>query len=118
MISDSVEKLNDGTQVDQSLLVKPRTTMEMFGHVSLVEGYAVPSFTGCHALVTLRDSPGKTVAVITSYHNFQTLFETALATGNLVAFRGSKLTSPPTPLGGTWALDVYSCISVIVYGMK
>ncbi len=91
--------------------------VELFGHVTLVEGYEVPSFHGCHALVALRDTPGTTVAVLTTQHRLQTLLETALATGNLIAFRGSKLTHPPTPLGGTWAVDVYACSGVILYNM-
>ena len=93
-------------------------TVELFGHVTLVEGYALTNFTGCHALVALRDTPGKTVAVLTSQHRLQTLLETALSTGNLIAFLGQKLTNPPTPRGGTWAVDVYSIDGVILYSMK
>src|SRR5262249_32933483 len=96
----------------------PAPEVELFGHVTLVEGYAVPSFTGCHALVNLRDTPGKTVAVLTSEIRLQSLLETALATGNLIAFWGRKLTAPPTPRGGTWAVDVYSIDGVILYGGK
>ena len=92
--------------------------VELFGHVTLVEGYALSNFLGCHALVALRDTPNKTVAVLTSQHNLQTLLETALATGNLIAFRGSKSSSPPTPLGGTWIVDVYLINSMILYSMK
>jgi hypothetical protein len=90
----------------------------LFGHVTLVEGYAISSFTGCHALVNLRDTPGKTVAVLTSEVRLQSLLETALSTGDLIAFRGVKLTNPPTPRGGTWAVDVYSIDGVILYNFK
>lgn len=92
--------------------------VELFGHVTLVEGYALPSFTGFHALVALRDGPKKTVAILASSQGLQTLSETALATGNLIAFRGNKLTNPPTPRGGTWAVDVYRIDGIILYGMK
>jgi hypothetical protein len=78
-------------------------TVELFGHVTLVEGYAPTNFTGCHALIALRDTPGKTVAVLTSQHGLQTILETALSSGNLIAFFGQKLTNPPTPRGGTWS---------------
>ncbi len=91
---------------------------ELFGHVTLVEGYALTSFTGCHALVSLRDTPGKTVAVLTTEIRLQSLLETALATGNLIAFWGVKQTNPPTPMGGTWAVEVYSISNVILYSMK
>jgi hypothetical protein len=93
----------------------PPQTVELFGHVTLVEGYALPNFTGVHALVALRDTPGKTVAVLTSQHRLQTLLESALTTGNLIAFFGHKLVNPPTPRGGTWAVDVYSIDGVILY---
>ena len=89
--------------------------VELFGHVTLVEGYAVPGYIGCHALVALRDTPGTMVAVMTTASHLQSLLETALATGNLIAFRGQKLTNPPTPLGGTWAVDVYAIHGVILY---
>ena len=89
---------------------------ELFGHVTLVEGYAIAhGFHGCHALVRLRDTPDTTVAVLTSDTRLQTLLETALATGNLIAFWGEKLTSPPTPRGGSWSVDVYGIDGVIVY---
>jgi hypothetical protein len=96
-------------------IIPPSPSVELFGHVTLVEGYAVSSFTGCHALVNLRDTPGKAVAVLTSEVRLQSLLETALSTGNLIAFLGHKLTNPPTPRGGTWAVDVYSIDGVILY---
>lgn len=90
---------------------------ELFGHVTLVEGYHVPTFTGCHALVALRDQPGTTVAVLTSQVRLQSLLEDGLATGNLVAFWGHLMANPPTPRGGTWAVPVYSIDGVILYNM-
>jgi len=112
------EKLPDqGIKIDVSKFA-PVLTVELFGHVILVEGYALTNFTGCHALVTLRDTPGKTVAVLTSEKRLQSLLETALSTGNLIAFWGHKLAHPPTPRGGTWTVDVYSIDGVILYNMK
>lgn len=96
----------------------PPVHVELFGHVTLVEGYAVTTFTGCHALVALRDTPGKTVAVMTSEVRLQSLLETALDTGNLIAFLGTKLAHPPTPRGGSWIVDVYSIDGVILYNFK
>ena len=90
-------------------------TAELFGHVTLVEGYALPGYNGVHALIALRDTPGKTIAVMTTQQRLQTLLETALSTGNLVAVFGQLLTHPPTPRGGTWALEVYSIDGVILY---
>jgi len=90
--------------------------VELFGHVTLVQGYVQPpNFVGCHALVTLRDTPGKTAAVLTSEWRLQRLLETALDTGNLIAFEGQKQT--PTPPG--WTVDdVYNITSVILYSFK
>lgn len=93
----------------------PVPHVELFGHCTLVEGYALPGYTGCHALVSLRDTPGKTVAVLTSEVRLQSLLETALDTGNLIAFLGFKLAHPPNPRGGTWIVDVYSIDGVILY---
>ncbi|MDD1751809.1 MAG: C1 family peptidase [Methanotrichaceae archaeon] len=92
--------------------------VELFGHTTLVEGYKLSNFTGCHALVALRDTPGKTVAVLTTDQGLQSLLETALATGNLIAFIGTKLTNPPTPRGGIWTVDVYGIDGIILYDMK
>ena len=94
------------------------TNVELFGHVTLVRGYAVPSFTGCHALVELRDQPGTTVAVMTPEVRLQSLLETALQTGYLISFTGQKYSNPPTPLGGTWSVDVYNINGVILYNSK
>lgn len=93
----------------------PCRVVELFGHVILVEGYNLPNFDGCHALVTLRDPPANTVAVLTSNHKLQTLLENALSRGYLIAFWGLKLTNPPTPRGGTWAVDVYGIDGIILY---
>jgi hypothetical protein len=106
-----------GIQIDVAKLT-PAATVELFGHVLLVEGYALSSFTGCHALVALRDTPGKIVAVLTNEQRLQSLLETALTTGNLIAFWGHKLPHPPTPRGGTWAVDVYGIDGVILYNMQ
>ena len=91
------------------------SAVELFGHVTLMQGYCLSSYVGCHALVALRDSPGKTVAVLTSEPRLQSLLECALSTGCLVGLWGRKLKDPSAPLGGTWTLDVYGVDSVIVY---
>jgi hypothetical protein len=110
------DPMDRGIMLDVSKLT-PAVTVELFGHVTLIEGYALSNFTGCHALIALRDTPGTTVAVLTSQHRLQTLLETALSTGNLIAFFGQKLTNPPTPRGGTWNVDVYSMNGLILYSM-
>jgi hypothetical protein len=111
------EKFERGIKVDTSKLVAGQT-IELFGHVTLVEGYDVPAYTGCHALVALRDTPGKAVAVLTTEQRLQSLLDVALSTGNLIAFLGQKLVNPPTPRGGTWAVEVYGIDGVILYSMK
>ena len=111
------EKIERGIKVDVGKLVAAQT-VELFGHVSLVEGYDLPTYVGCHALIALRDTPGKIVALLTSEQRLQSLLEAALSTGNLIAFWGQKLAVPPTPRGGTWTVDVYSIDGVILYSMK
>lgn len=113
----SAAPLNSGMNAEEEL--HPATQhVQLFGHVTLVRGYEVPGYAGCHALVGLRDTPGGTVAIMTTALHLQSLLETALATGNLIGFSGYQFEDPPTPLGGTWAVDVYSIYSVILYGMK
>lgn len=116
-MSPHAEPIERGIRVDLSLFaIAP--TVELFGHVILVEGDAISTYTGCHALVALRDTPGKIVAVLTSETRLQSLLETALATGNLIAFLGQLLANPPTPRGGIWTVDVYSIDGVILYDMQ
>ncbi|MFN8463902.1 MAG: hypothetical protein U0X20_00065 [Caldilineaceae bacterium] len=116
MSPNSVE--SSGSSItSETLLLSSGLPVELFGHVTLVQGYAVPMYVGCHALVDLRDVPGTTVAVMTVAPHLQSLLETALATGNLVAFRGQELSEPPAPLGGTWSVPVYSIDGVILYDM-
>lgn len=93
----------------------PCRQVELFGHVVLVEGYDLSTFNGCHALINLRDPPANTIAVLTTEHKLQTLLENALSTGYLIAFWGLKLTNPPTPRGGSWAVDVYGIDGIILY---
>jgi hypothetical protein len=93
-------------------------TVELFGHCILVEGYSLLTFSGFHALIALRDTPGKVIAVMSGLDRFQNLLETALATGNLVAILGAKMPKPIAPRGGTWTVDVYSIDGVILYNMK
>jgi hypothetical protein len=104
--------------IEGRVLPGPCTDVELFGHVTLIEGYDLPSFLGCHALVALRDTPGVTVAVLATEPRLQSLLETALATGHLIAFLGAKLGNPPTPRGGSWAVDVYAIDGVILYSFN
>lgn len=99
---------------------------EYVGRVTLVEGYALPNYTGCHALVAMNvPATGpvpvptiKTVAVMTTAPGLQGLLQTALATGNLIHFWGQKDTNPPLPRGGKWGVDVYKITGVILYNIK
>jgi hypothetical protein len=117
MTPHAVLELDKGFKIGPAVFT-PVQKEELFGHVTLVEGYALAAYTGCHALVALRDTPGKTIAVLTSEVRLQSLLETALATGNLIAVWGWKLSNPPTPGGGTWTVDVYSIEAVILYNMQ
>ena len=117
MAEKKIAKTDRGVKLDTSQFFSvPR--VELFGYVTLVQGYNLASYVGCHALVSLRDTLGKTVAVLTSEQRLQSLLEGSLATGNLVAFWGHKLKSPSAPLGGSWTVDVYSLDSVVLYDTK
>ncbi len=117
--ASQVQKSQQIGKIDPAKLkVISGPTIQLFGHITLVEGYDLSTYIGCHALVALRDTPGKTVAVMTKEIRLQSLLETALATGNLICFWGKKLTNPPTPRGGTWSVEVYNIDGVILYNMK
>jgi hypothetical protein len=93
-------------------------TQELFGHVTLVETYSLANYSGIHALIALRDTPGKTIAILTVEQRHQTALQTALSTGYLVAIFAQRLVNPPTPRGGSWAVEVYSIDGVILYSFK
>jgi hypothetical protein len=99
-----------------SLPVDP--TVGFFGHVTLVEGIGLTNFVGCYAVVALRDTPGKEVGVVTSEQRLQSLLETALATGNLIAFSGHQLAYTPWGGPGTAADDLYGINLVTLYSSK
>ena len=92
--------------------------VQMFGHVTLVQAYEVSGYRGFHALVTLKDKPGVTVAILSTSDRFLSVCETALTTGNLLGFWGQKMSVAPAPLGGTWSVDVYEANSILVYNVK
>lgn len=115
----TAELLQDkGFHVDLKKIPVHTPPVELFGHVVLVEGYNLEDFKGCHALVELRDMPKKTVAVLTTEPRLQSLLETGLDTHHLIAFWGTKMMHPPSPMGGTWAVDVYNLQSVILYNVN
>ena len=114
----TLELPHPGIEIETMKIPAVPRSVELFGHVMLVETYVITGFKGFHAVVALRDTPGKIVAVITTETTLQTLFETALATGNLIAFRGAKNPQPPNPLGGTWSVEVYDINSAILYNTK
>ena len=95
----------------------PPKATQLFGHVTLVQGYDVPKYHGCHALIKLRDS-NQTIAVMTRSHRLQTVLETGLATGNLVGLWGHRPAKPISPMGGTWGVKVYYIRSVLLYKTK
>ncbi len=90
--------------------------VQLFGHVSLINCYA-PS-NSCYAVVELRDTPGKSIVIRTAETRLQSLLETALATGNLIAFVGQGVLVQSPPRGGTWNMEVYSIDEITLYNKK
>lgn len=93
-------------------------TVQLFGHVTLIDSYAFSSGTACYAVLELRDVPGKSIVVRPAGERLQSLLETALATGNLVAVVGQGVSISPPPRGGTWNMEVYSIDEVALYNKK
>jgi hypothetical protein len=115
MLKKAVKKVIKPTvnNVNQTITVPN----QLFGHVSLIQVYTLPNFKGFHALIALRDYPGKTIAVMATQHHLQTLLETGMATGNLVAV---DVVAPPSPnpLGNGWAVDIFKMTGGILYSFK
>lgn len=103
------------TQPISGVVLMP-PTVQLFGHVTLINCYALSN--SCYAVIELRDTPGKTIVVRSSEQRLQSLLETALATGNLIAFVGQGTFFQSPPRGGTWNMDVYSIDEVTVYNKK
>lgn len=111
--------------VDISKFDLPGPSKQLFGHVTLIQSYDIrpgmpgkyPNYQGTWALVSLRDQPGKTVAVITTNDKLRSALELALATGKLMYFSGRQDFTPYMPLGGTTSLEVYEIYEVTVYNM-
>jgi hypothetical protein len=93
-------------------------TVQLFGHVKLIDGYVRGSFIGCYGVIELRDTPGKTVVIIPSDQRLRSLLETALATGNTISFVGQGVKSSPPPRGGSWNMDVYNIDEITLYAIK
>jgi hypothetical protein len=110
--SQSIEALRSGLlgTVDST-----SPTEELFGHVTLVEVYETPTFRGAHALLALRDTPGKQVMIFTRDTRMTALLLQALATKFQVAIWSRKLTAPLLPLGGTPSVDQYGTSGGILY---
>lgn len=82
--------------------------VQLFGHITLIESYTFPTFSGYVVVVELRDTPGRNVAILTSDPKFQNLVVAALTTGNLISFVGQKNSlNPLPPRGSSWNMDTY-----------
>ncbi|HWR09546.1 hypothetical protein [Sporomusa sp.] len=103
------------TQPVSGVILMP-PLVQQFGHVTLINCYALSN--SCYAVVELRDPPGKTIVVRSSEQRLQSLLETALATGNLIAFVGQTVFVQSPPRGGTWNMEVYSIDEVTLYNKK
>ena len=90
--------------------------VQLFGHISLINCYVLSN--SCYAVVELRDTPGKSVVIRTTETKLQSLLETALATGNLIAFVGQGVLVQSPPRGGTWNMEVYAIDEVTLYNHK
>ncbi len=89
-------------------------TTQLFGRVTLVQAYDSDMFVGCHALLKLRDED-KTIAVISSAPQMQTLMESALLGNKLVSVHAFRYTVPPAVSPGTWNVEVYLLERAIMY---
>ena len=93
-------------------------TTQLFGHVTLVNGYDSDIYKGCHVLIKLRGE-NKTIAVLTEAHRMQTLLESALVGNKLVSVHAFRYSIPPTVSPGSWnpGMEVYLLERAILHNM-
>ncbi len=91
-------------------------TTQLFGHVTLVNGYDSDMYKGCHALIKLRGE-NKTIVVLTEAHRMQSLLQTALVGNKLVSVHAFRYSTPPTVSPGSWVAgsEVYLLERAILY---
>ena len=91
-------------------------TTQLFGHVTLVNGYDSDMYKGCHALIKLRGE-NKTIVVLTEAHRMQTLLQSALVGNKLVSVHAFRYSTPPTVSPGSWVAgsEVYLLERAILY---
>ncbi len=94
-------------------------TVQLFGHVTLVNGYDSDMYKGCHALIKLRGE-NKTIAVLTEAHRMQTLLQSALVGNKLVSVHAFRYSIPPTVSPGSWnaGMEVYLLERAILYNQR
>jgi hypothetical protein len=63
----SPHDLSTGVTLEAAKLPLLGSTVELFGHVTLVHGYALTTFIGCYALVALRDPPKLGLRALQAY---------------------------------------------------
>jgi hypothetical protein len=85
----------------------------LFGYVRLIAANTIPGYTDFYAIVDLRDTPGKAVAVITSEQKLQNALHTAFVTGNLIEMLVRQYVKNPG-----FDVDAYSIETVTVYPNK
>ena len=94
-------------------------TTQLFGHVTLVNGYDSDMYKGCHTLIKLRGE-NKTIVVLTEAHRMQTILESALVGNKLVSVHAFRYSTPPTVSPGSWVAgsEVYLLERAILYNQR
>ena len=103
------------TVADQTFTVT-QAAAGLCTYVTQLDVYAVPSFSGCCAMIALQNSPhNEVVAVLTREPQFQHIFETALVGNKLLTVFGEQLLNQFNPQGDRWASEVYTAYRVILH---
>jgi len=104
-------KIPDVSRVKYAEPLGPR--VELFGHLKLVQADTTVGYPDFYAAITLRDTPGKVIGVLTSEQRLQSLLQTAFITGNLISFNAQEFTS-----NSNTETDLYRLNSVTLYSDK
>ena len=95
--------VSTGLSLEATKLPSPGPTVEIFGHVTLVHGYALTNFIGCYALVALRRSAWNDGG--RAYIRSEPARSLGNCTGNWVFDRFSWAKIYKSSNSGRWKLD-------------
>ena len=96
----------------------PPAWIELFGHVVVLNAFALANGAGCTAPISVRNEPPRSVTLYTAEPRLQTVLETALATGHLISALGHAITADSVPGTSGVTGELIEIKEVVLYNNK